>query len=145
MRHWGAAPHRGVIVDTGPLVALLNASDRHHAWIVRELESMAPPLVTCEAVLAEAGHLVRLLPGGRVALLEMLEEGFLKIGLQLATQAAPVLALIKRYASVPMSLADACIVRLAELHANSRVCTLDNDFAIYRKNGRQVIPLLTPR
>lgn len=144
MKSGGDGLAADVLVDTGPLVALLNAKDRHHAWVARQLTRIKPPLITCEAVLAEATHLVRQLPGGRAALLEMVDEGFLTLGIQISAQSGPLLTLVKRYASVPMSLADACMVRLAELHPRSTVWTLDSDFTIYRRNGRQVIALLTP-
>lgn len=133
-----------VIVDTGPLVALLNRSDTAHTWVVRTLQHIAPPMLTCEAVLAEASHLTRNLPGAREALLEMLGEGFLSIGMAVADQHSALLAMVRRYNSVPMSLADACLVRLAELHPQSPVLTLDSDFLVYRKNGRHVIPVLMP-
>ena len=133
----------GVLVDTGPLVALLSATDSRHASVARQLALIKPPLITCEAVLAEATHLVRQLPGGRAAVLEMVDEGFLSVGLQVSAQSTELLTLVKRYASVPMSLADACMVRLAELHPRSPVWTFDSDFTVYRKNGRQVIPLLS--
>ena len=139
----GALRH-DVLVDAGPLVAMLNAGDRHHASVARQLARIRPPLITCEAVLAEAAYLVRHLPGGRAALLEMVDEKFLAVGLQITEHSAELLALVKRYASVPMSLADACMVRLAELFPRSAVWTLDSDFAVYRKNGRQVIPVLPP-
>ncbi len=141
-----AAPglRNAVLVDTGPLVALLNARDTHHHWVMQQLASIQPPLITCEAVLAEATHLVRHLPGGRAALLDMVHEGFLSIGLELARQSAELRSLVRRYTSVPMSLADACMVRLAELNPRSPLWTLDSDFAVYRKNGRHVIPLIAP-
>lgn len=139
----GVGTLRGsVLVDTGPLVALLNAGDRQHASVARQLAFLKPPFITCEAVLAEATHLVRQLPGGRAALLEMVDEGFLSVGLQIAAQSTELLALVKRYASVPMSLADACMVRLAELHPRSTLWTFDSDFTVYRKNGRHVIALV---
>ena len=133
-----------VIVDTGPLVALLNSRDKHHAWVVQQLGNIQPPMLTCEAVLAEATYLTRAAPGARAALIEMLGEGFLNIGMALADQHSAILAMIRRYTDVPMSLADACLVRLAELHPQSPVLTLDSDFAIYRKNGRQVISMVCP-
>jgi predicted nucleic acid-binding protein len=142
MKPGAGALRSGVLVDTGPLVALLNAGDRQHASVARQLVLIKPPLITCEAVLAEATHRVRHLPGGRAALLEMVDEGFLSVGLQIAAQSTELLALVKRYASVPMSLADACMVRLAELHPRSPVWTFDSDFTVYRKNGRQVIALI---
>jgi uncharacterized protein len=131
-------------VDTGPLVALLNGRDRHHAWVLRQLADIEPPMLTCEAVLAEATYLTRATPGARVALIEMLGEGFLSIGMALAEHHAAILAMTRKFADVPMSLADACLVRLAELYPQSPVLTLDSDFSIYRKNGRQVIALLMP-
>lgn len=142
MRPGAASLRSNVLVDTGPLVALLNAGDRQHASVAEQLASLRPPFITCEAVLAEATHLVRHLPGGRAALLEMVDEGFLSVGLQIAAQTAELLTLVRRYASVPMSLADACMVRLAELNPRSPVWTFDSDFAVYRKNGRQVISLI---
>ena len=135
---------QGVIVDTGPLVALLNRSDNAHAWVLGQLKAIAPPMITCEAVLAEATYLTRSVPGARAALIEMVGEGFLSIGMCLADHHSALLALVRRYASVPMSLADACLVRLAEIHPQSPILTLDSDFTVYRKNGRQVIKVLTP-
>ncbi len=132
-----------VIVDTGPLVALLNSTDNAHIWVVQQLRDIAPPLMTCEAVLAEATHLTRHAPGARAALIEMVGEGFLAIGMTLADHHSALLTLVRRYADVPMSLADACLVRLAELYPQSPVLTLDSDFSIYRKNGRQVIEVLS--
>ena len=142
MKVGASALRSNVLVDTGPLVALLNASDGQHASVARQLAALKPPFITCEAVLAEATHLVRHLPGGRAALLEMVDEGFLSVGLQISAQSAELLTLVKRYALVPMSLADACMVRLAELNPRSPVWTFDSDFPVYRKNGRQVIALI---
>ena len=133
-----------VICDTGPLVALLNRHDHAHTWVVQQLREIQPPMLTCESVLAEATYLTRARPGARAALIEMIGEGFLGIGMAVADQHGALLAMIRRYANVPMSLADACLVRLAELNPQSLVLTLDSDFSIYRKNGRQVIRLLKP-
>lgn len=131
-----------VIVDTGPLVALLNRTDAAHGWVLEQLNHIAPPLLTCEAVLAEATYLTRDMPGARAALIEMIGEGFLSIGMAVADHHSALLGMIKRYADVPMSLADGCLVRLAELYPQSPVFTLDKDFTIYRKNGRQVIAVI---
>lgn len=133
-----------VIVDTGPLVALLNRNDAMHSGVVQQLRDIAPPLITCEAVLAEATYLTRHLPGARAALIEMVGDGFLRIGMNLADNHRAILTLIRRYHTVPMSLADACLVRLAEMLPHSVVFTLDNDFWIYRKNGRHIIEVLKP-
>ena len=133
-----------VIVDTGPLVALLNRRDMHHKWVVQQLQDIQPPMITCEAVLAEATYLTRAVPDARAALIEMLGEGFLNTGMALADQYSAILAVVRRYKNVPMSLADACLVRLAELYPQSPLLTLDSDFAVYRKNGRQVISAICP-
>ena len=133
-----------VIIDTGPLVALLNSNDHAHAWVMQQLRSIQPPMITCESVLAEATYLTRQTPGARAALIEMIGENFLTIGMAVADHHSAILAMVRRYADVPMSLADACLVRLAELYPQSPVLTLDSDFSVYRKNGRQVIKVLRP-
>jgi len=109
-----------VIVDTGPLVALLNSRDHAHTWVVQQLQDIAPPMITCEAVLAEASFLTRSMPGARAALIEMLGEGFLTIGMAVADHHSALLAMVRRYADVPMSLADGCLVRLAEFIRKAR-------------------------
>lgn len=133
-----------VIVDTGPLVALLNARDHAHTWMVQQLQDIQPPMITCESVLAEATYITRQMPGARAALIEMVGEGFLMIGMAVADHHSALLAMVRRYADVPMSLADACLVRLAELHPQSPVLTLDSDFLVYRKNSRHVIEVIRP-
>ncbi len=133
-----------MLVDTGPLVALLDRRDRDHAWAVDELARLPRPLQTCEAVVAEAFHLLRHLPRGRAAILEMLAEGVLRVPFRLGEESRRVLALIERYANVPMSLADACLVRMSEQAARCVVLTLDGDFRIYRRHGRQKIPVVMP-
>jgi uncharacterized protein len=133
-----------IIIDTGPLVALLNRRDQAHSWVLAQMQDMQPPFITCEAVLAEASYLVSDMPGARLALIDMLKENFLQMGLQVKEHADAIATMIERYTNVPMSLADACLVRLAELHPKSPVFTLDSDFSIYRKNGRQVIAQISP-
>ena len=132
------------IVDTGPLVALLSARDTHHQWARSSFATITPPGITCEAVLAEAWHLLRGTARGRSALLELLAAGTLTIEFGLMAELAAVRRLVSRYKDQPMSLADACTVRLAEIYDEASVITLDRDFAVYRKNGRQVIPLISP-
>jgi uncharacterized protein len=134
----------GVILDTGPLVAYLIETDNHHEWVCEQMASMETPFWTCEAVLTEAMFLVRTVPRLREAIVQMLGSGFLKINFQVADQHSALLSMIERYNNVPMSLADACIVRMAELLPQSHVFTLDSDFHVYRKNTRHVIPSITP-
>jgi len=133
-----------VLVDTGPLVALLNARDRHHAWARDVFDGLAPPLHTCEAVIAEACHLLRRLHGGPGAVLDFLVRGIVEVPFDLRTEAQAVRRLLDRYASVPISLADASLVRMAELDPRARIVTLDSDFRIYRRGGRRPLDLIIP-
>jgi predicted nucleic acid-binding protein len=133
-----------VLIDTGPLVALLDRRDQYHAWAVEQMSRLRPPSRTCEAVIAEAFHLLRHFPNARAAILEMAADGALTTPFQLCAQAPEILALVKKYSDVPMALADACLVRMSELMPNSVVLTLDSDFRIYRRHKRQKIPLLIP-
>ena len=133
-----------VIVDTGPLVALLNRTDRFHNWTKQHWERIRPPLLTCEAVLAETCFLLRHLPGGNQAVLELVNRGVIQPIFDLEEEVRSLIKLIQRYADVPMSLADACLVRMAEQRSQSKVFTLDQDFRIYRKHSRHVVPVLIP-
>jgi predicted nucleic acid-binding protein len=132
------------IVDTGPLVALLSGRDRHHKWAKSVFAAVTPPALTCEAVLAEAWHLLRGTAKGQSALLELLAADIVVVEFTLAAELDPVRRLVARYRDRPMSLADACLVRMAELFDEARVVTIDPDFSVYRKHGRQVIPLTAP-
>jgi predicted nucleic acid-binding protein len=133
-----------VLVDAGPLVALLDGSDRHRAWAVARFKELPGPLLTCEAVLAEAFYLLRRLRPAQEKLLEWIASCALKIPLSIEEESEAIRSLWARYENVPMSLADACLVRLAELHPLARVFTLDSDFTIYRVRGKQAIPLIWP-
>ncbi len=133
-----------ILLDTGPLVALLHRRDKYHAWAKAQVEQLPAPLLTCEPVLTEACFLLRKLSGGSNAVLELVESGLLEVGLQLPGEITALKKLMARYANVPMSLADACLVRLSEQHAHGVVFTLDGDFRIYRRHGRQTIPTIMP-
>ena len=133
-----------VILDASPLVAYFDAGEEHHAWSVRQFESLQPPLLSCEAAMAEAVYLIESRGGDSARIFEFLQSGLIQIPFRLADEIQAVVALRRRYANVPMSLADACLLRLSETHAHARVLTLDRDFKIYRRHGRQVIPLIFP-
>jgi uncharacterized protein len=133
---------RNVVVDAGFVVALLSSRDAHHGWAVTRASEMPPPWSTCEAVLSEAFHLL----GGRgvPALGALLRRRVLRTAFTLTENVEPVVKLIEKYSDVPMSLADACVVRMSETLANPIVLTTDEDFRIYRRHSRQVIPCVTP-
>lgn len=133
-----------VIVDTGPLVAFINRREQLHNWVKAELATINQPLLTCEAVITEACFLLRNVYGGEEALISLLETGKIQTPFHLDEETAAVRELLVRYRSVPMSLADACLVRMAELSAESAVFTLDSDFRIYRKNKNQFISVIMP-
>jgi predicted nucleic acid-binding protein len=133
-----------VIVDTGPLIALLDRRDQHHAWVEAQFAEMVPPLLTCEAVLTEACHLAPRTGLGPQAALELLERGVVRLAFDLHDNFVPVSSMVRRYVNVPMSLADACLVRLSELVGDAVVFTLDSDFRVYRRHRRQRIPLVIP-
>jgi predicted nucleic acid-binding protein len=133
-----------VLVDTGPLIALIDRHDRHHAWVTAQFDQILPPLLTCEAVLTETCYLAPRAGTPAEEPFLLLERGVLRLAFDLSDNFGQVSSLMKRYASIPMALADACLVRMSELVAESVVMTLDADFRIYRRHKRQKIPLLLP-
>lgn len=126
------------------MVALLYHSDRHHRWAKEAFAAARPPFITCEPVLAEAWHLLRRVANGQTALLDLLATGALALQFSLAEELTAVRRLLVRYRDRPMSLADACLVRMSELWDDAAVVTIDQDFHVYRRHGRQVIPLNSP-
>jgi predicted nucleic acid-binding protein len=132
----------GVLVDAGFLIALLSRRDRHHSWAAAQLPRLALPWQTCEAALSEAFHLLG--PRGRPALAALLRRGAVVPTFHLAEEQGRVLDLMQKYADVPMSLADACLVRMSETLADPVVFTTDADFRVYRRHGRHVVPCRTP-
>ena len=132
------------ILDTGPLVALFDRGDFFHTWAIEHWARAKSPFLTCESVLSEAGFLLRGFPQGPQAVLEAVHRGIIEIPFRLAEHVPRVKQLMAKYAGVPMSLADACLVCMAEQHSESTVFTLDHDFRIYRKHGRTAIPVLMP-
>jgi uncharacterized protein len=136
--------NRQVLLDTGPLVALLSGRDDYHDWAKLQWSQAAPPLLTCEAVLSEACFLLRKIPGGSDAVMELLRRHVVEVAFRLEDHVEAVARLIRKYAGIPMSLADACLVRMAELSPQSTILTLDSDFRLYRKSGRHVVPAIMP-
>jgi uncharacterized protein len=133
-----------VIVDTGPLVALLNRRERHHAWAAKIMDTIEPPIFTCDPVLYEACFLLQNMDGGSDAVMELIARGIVRSDFHVMAEVDSVRALMRKFATVPMSLADACVVRMTELDQKSVVLTLDSDFKVYRRNKRQVVPTLMP-
>jgi predicted nucleic acid-binding protein len=133
---------RNVLVDAGFLVALLSNRDTHHAWAVTQADNLPPPWSTCEAALSEAFYLLG--PRGTPPLATLLHRRALVVSFALAQHFEPVMKLIDKYSDVPMSLADACLVRMTETLTDPVILTTDQDFRVYRRHSRQVVPCVTP-
>lgn len=133
---------RNVLVDAGFVIALLSSRDSYHEWAVTQASELPPPWFTCDAVLSESFHLL----GGRGAasLGALLRRRALMATFELAENVEPVVKLIEKYSDVPMSLADACLVRMTETLADPIILTTDEDFRVYRRHSRQVVPCVTP-
>ena len=133
---------RNVLVDAGFLVALLSRRNSHHRWAVTQAPGHPPPWRTCEAVLSEAFHLLG--ARGVPRLSALIRRRALLVAFDLDNDMKPVLTLLQKYADVPMSLADACLVRMTETLSDPLILTTDSDFRIYRRHSRQMVPCLTP-
>jgi predicted nucleic acid-binding protein len=132
------------IADTGPLVAFFDRAERHHAWTAARIEELVAPLLVCEPVLAEAMHLLARYSSAQDTLFALLQNGALKVAFQVEEHVGALRKLLRKYRDTPMSLADACVVRMAELHEHHAVLTLDSDFSIYRKHGRLPLAVIHP-
>ena len=132
------------LLDTGPLVSFLASGSRHHTWAVEQWKRALPPLLTCEPVLTEAAFLLKREGGDSDALFELLNLGVIRMALAVQEEQADLRVLMHRYRNRPMSLADACLVRLSETNPHGKVFTLDSDFHIYRRHGNKVIPVMMP-
>jgi len=133
------------ILDTGPLVAAFRRpqdKDPFTPWAAKLVRSLPYPLITCDAVLTEAAHFLH----SPAKLLEAMNRGLLVTRFD-AQAAAPRLAeLVEKYADQPMDFADACLVCMSEQNRDSTIVTIDrDDFAAYRRYGRETIPVLLPK
>lgn len=133
-----------VIADTSVIVAILSEKDRWFEWALTQYGGLPHPFITCEPVITEACFLMRRSRKGEQNVLNWLADGILKIDFSIEKEIDPLLSLMKKYESVPMSLADACLVRMSEQAVDAGIFTLDSDFRIYRKNRNARIPLIIP-
>jgi predicted nucleic acid-binding protein len=125
-------------------VAALSRSDHAHTWAKSQFAAFSAPFLTCEPVISEACFLLRQHKGGASGVLALIESGAVRLGMSLAEEAPAVRKLSDRYSDVPASLADVCLVRMAEIYDRCLVLSLDSDFHIYRRHGRKTIPLSRP-
>lgn len=133
---------QNVILDSSALVALLDSRDQNHSWARHAVANLALPWVTAEAVIVEAFFLLEGPAAARLT--RLLRDGRLRVVFGLRDEPAPILDLMAKYSSIPMSLADACLVRMTEMLPEPLVVTTDTDFKIYQRHSRQVVPSLMP-
>ena len=133
-----------IIADTGVIVAYLDKRDKWHDWTLEQMKVLPAPYSVCESVITESCFLLDHLHNGKNNVLAMLKAGMLTIDFSLSAEVEAVQVLMNKYDNVPMSFADACLVRMSELIDNSKVFTLDSDFHIYRKSGNKKIDLIIP-
>jgi len=135
---------KSILIDSGVIIAALSRREQHHNWAKSNLDVLTTVCVTCEAVLTECFFSLEEEPRGQEMLYSLLEQGALKVEFSLVENLSEILALMRRYRDVPMSFADACLVRMSELRKDSVIFTTDSDFNVYRRNGRQTIPVMAP-
>jgi predicted nucleic acid-binding protein len=129
------------IADTGYLVALLRRDDEHHGWAKSIAGQFELPLLTCEAVLAEAAFHVK----SSILIFEMLRRGVIRVAFDCSRHLESLQELAERYQDRHLDLADLCLIRMSELYPRHSVITVDEaDFHVYRRNKREVIPTICP-
>ncbi|CAN5129548.1 hypothetical protein BH24PSE2_BH24PSE2_23040 [soil metagenome] len=133
---------KAALLDTGVIVALLDRDERYHSQCVDVVSGIVGPLATCEAVIAEACYLLRRAPGAPEAIIKNVANGVFQTPIRLVDRANAVEKLLRKYHDVPMDLADACLVDLADQVNTGQILTLDRDFEIYRWRSRRKFDLL---
>jgi len=136
--------NQSIILDTGVLIAFLMPKDKFHQWAVTQLSETSCPILTSEAVITEACFLAKRVYQGQKKILQLIKQGYIQIPFSLNQEIEAIEILMEIYQSVPMSLADASLVRMSEIYPHSFILTLDSDFRIYRQNRYQIIPVITP-
>jgi predicted nucleic acid-binding protein len=133
-----------ILIDSGPLVALLDRSDQYHGWMREQFSHVSNPILTCEGVITEATYLLQDSGVPPWDVLELMERKIITIQFELEPNLDRVLSLMKKYADTPMDFVDACLVVMTEAKRDCRLLTLDSDFQVYRRFERQAIPLIAP-
>lgn len=136
--------YRLVILDTSALIAFVRKQDRYHPWAIKAWQDIAPPMLTCESVLSEVCFLLKNETLGLEAVFDMLKNDVIDVSFSFREEVSNIKSLMSRYNSVPMSFADACLVRMSELVVGSSIITLDSDFRIYRQHRDRAIPVIMP-
>jgi predicted nucleic acid-binding protein len=133
---------KATLLDTGVIVALLDRDERHHLQCVDVVSDIVGPLITCEAVITEACYLLRRTHGAPEAVIKNVANGVFQTPVRLVDRAASIEKLLRKYRDVPMDLADACLVDLADQTDTGQILTLDSDFEIYRWHSRRKFEMM---
>ncbi len=133
---------QSVLVDASFLIALLSRRDANHRWAATQAPRLPPPWKSCDAALSEAFHLLG--ADGIPALAALLRRRAVVSAFHLGEDVEEVLALLQKYADLPMSLADACLVRMTEVLTDPLLLTTDTDFRVYRRHSRKTVPCVMP-
>ncbi len=133
-----------VIVDTGPLVAYFDRDSQYHEWVRDRFQDLTDPLISCQPVLTEALFVLKRGGLDPDLVLALVERGDLVCDFDVRREITSLRRLLRKYRDLPATLADVCLVRMSELHRECSVFTLDRDFHVYRRNGRQSIPVISP-
>lgn len=132
-----------IIIDTGPIVALINRNDHYHSWSKKIFKELTSPLITCEAVISEAFYLLKKSIHSENSIFELFNRDVIRIDFSLQSHHRSIQKSIKKYQSTPMDFADACLVKMAET-TQGTIITLDSDFFVYRIERSKKIPLIFP-
>ena len=132
------------LLDTGPLAALFDPRDQYHEWAATALPQIAAPLATCEPVLTESFYLLSKTHNGVDLLLEFCATGSLVTDFRVLDHLSEIREFLRKYRNIPMSLADACLLLLAEQHPAATIITTDLDFLVYRSRNRRQLRVLAP-
>jgi uncharacterized protein len=129
------------IADTGLIVAFADRNNLHHSWALDVANRITEPLLTCEAVLAEAAFHLK----SSAYVLSLVEDEMLRVAFDVSRNLVEMCELARRYADRKPDLADLCLIRMSELYPRHMLITVDeSDFKVYRRNKRETIPLLCP-
>lgn len=132
-----------ILVDTGPLVAILNKRDSKHSICCKELSKLEPPLLTTWPVITEAAWLLRSQPDLVRKLVQSLEDGFLRLAWLDESDVAGLVDIMTRYSDASFQLADVSLMYVGERQDISVVFTLDRrDFSVFRKTTGEAVSII---
>jgi len=133
-----------VLLDTGAIVALLDATDHFHQRCADALAGLRAPLITCEAAIAESCYLLRNVEGAAEAILQSIASREFLLPIGLADMASSVQRVFGKYPDRQIDLADAALIHLANEFQTADILTVDSDFHVYRWGRNNAFRLLVP-